>query len=419
MRPATQPRLRDCLKQNNYNFLGSVPSRQMTMTAHPPVTRPRRGPLRASAGTLLLGIVLLTGASAMTGCATTTEKKVARATVFYPPLPNPPRIQYLATFSGPNDVGATRSVFLDFLMGKDSAETEAIKKPYGVAIHAGRIYVVDTRGGGYAVFDLQNRRFEVVQGAGGGKLLKPINITIEADGTKYVTDTGREQVVVFDSQDRYVRAYGATGEFKPGDVAVFGDRVYISDLKHHDVQVLDKETGKLLFKIGKAGSKEGEFVFPTNMAIGPDRGLYVADTGNFRVEKFTLDGKFVRSFGAIGAGFGQFARPKGVALDRDGRLYVVDAAFQNIQVLSPEGKLLMFFGSSGDDPENINLPTQVVVDYHNLRYFQPYADPKFKLEYVILVASQFGASKVNVYGFGRMEGMDYDVTDAPARDNGR
>lgn len=390
----------------------------MIMTAHPPVIRTRSGILRAGVSILLLGAVLLTAVSTMTGCASTSEKKVARAAVFYPPLPNPPRIQYLATFSGPDDINPARSAWLDFLIGKDAGATEAIKKPYGVAIHAGRIYVADTRGGGYAVFDLQRRRFEFVQGSGGGKLPKPINISVDADGSKYVTDTGRNQIVVFDKDDRYLRAYGASGEFKPGDTAVVGNRLYVTDLKNQQVQVLDKATGKLLFKIGQAGSKEGEFVFPTNLAVGPDQHLYVTDTGNFRIEKFTLDGKFVRSFGAVGSGFGQFARPKGVALDREGRLYVVDAAFQNIQVLSPEGKLLMFFGSAGDDPESMNLPTQVVIDYDNLQYFQPYADPKFKLEYVILVANQFGASKVNAYGYGRMEGVDYSQG-APATEGAR
>ena len=386
----------------------------MTMTAHPP-TRP--GTLRVGVSTLLLGLVLLTSTFAMTSCTTVSEKKIARAAVFYPPLPNPPRIQYLATFSGPDDINPARSAALDFLIGKDTGATEAIKKPYGVAMHAGRIYVADTRGGGYAVFDLQRRHFKFVQGSGGGKLPKPINISIDTNGDKYVTDTGRNQIVVFDKDDRYVRAYGTSGELKPVDAAGVGERLYVTDLKKQQVQVLEKATGKLLFKIGEAGSKEGEFVFPTNLAIGPDRNLYVTDTGNFRIQKFTLDGKFVRSFGTIGSGFGQFARPKGVALDREGRLYVVDAAFQNIQVLSPEGKLLMFFGSAGDDPESMNLPTQVVVDYDNVQYFQRYADPKFKLEYVILVANQFGASKVNAYGYGRMEDMDY--TDAPAAEGVR
>ena len=48
-----------------------------------------------------------------------------------------------------------------------------------------------------------------------------------------------------------------------------------------------------------------------------------------------------------------------------------------------------------------------------LALFQKYADPRFKLEYVILVASQYGASKVNAYGFGEMADMDYSVTDRP------
>ena len=37
------------------------------------------------------------------------------------------------------------------------------------------------------------------------------------------------------------------------------------------------------------------------------------------------------------------------------------------------------------------------------------ADPGFKIEYVILVANQFGRAKLNVFGFGKMAGMDYSV----------
>ena len=361
----------------------------------------------ASAGRTFCILALI--AFVLAGCASAPQKAV-RAPVFYPPLPNPPRVQYLATFSGPNDVSGEHSAFFDFILGKDTSETSVIKKPYGTAIHAGKLYVVDARGPSYAVFDLENKRFKLVAGSGAGKLQKPINISIDQDGTKYVTDTGREQVLVFDKDDEFVRAYGATDQFKPGDVAIAGDRLYITDLKHNEVEVLDKRTGETLFKIGKAGSKEGEFVFPTNLAIGPDQHLYVVDTGNFRIEKFTLDGRYVSSIGGIGTGFGQFARPKGIALDREGRIYAVDAAFENIQILSPSGKLLLFFGAPGDAPENVNLPTQVVVDYDNVRYFQSYADPKFKIDYVVLVASQFGDNKVNVYGFGTLEDMDYNAS---------
>ena len=356
-------------------------------------------------------VVYLMIALVLTGCAA-TPVRTERTAVFYPPLPNPPRIQHLVAFSAASDVRETPSTFFDFILGKER-DIDAVNKPYGVAIFDGKIYVVDTRGPGYAVFDLVKQRFDFVPGSGGGRMQKPINISIDQDGAKYITDTGREQVLAFDRDDRFVRAYGAEKEYKPADVAVADDRLYVCDLKAHQIVVLDKASGKVLSRFGKVGSKDGELFYPTNIALSPDGHLYVTDTGNYRVQKFTLDGRHVRSYGTVGSGLGQFARPKGVALDRDGRMYVVDAAFENVQVLDNDGKLLLFFGGPGDSPENINLPTAITVDYANAALFQKYADPKFRLEYVILVASQFGVNKVNVFGFGKMEDMDYSTEMQP------
>ncbi|UCH52455.1 MAG: hypothetical protein JSW09_07480, partial [Pseudomonadota bacterium] len=357
-----------------------------------------------------VGAVVLTLLTA--GCA--TVEREPRPPVFYPPLPNPPRIQYLATFSQARDAGDKPSGFAEFVLGKETPDSDSVRKPYGVAIHEGKILVADTRGNGYAQFDLVAKRFDFILGRGGGAMQKPINITVDRDGTRYVTDTGRNQILSFDRNNKFLKAYGVKDQFKPSDVAVSDNRLYVVDLQHHQIHVLDKASGKTMGKLGKAGSKDGELFQPTNIALGPDNHLYVTDTGNFRVQKLTLDGQFVASYGSIGSGIGKFARPKGVALDRDGRLYVVDAAFENVQVFDRDGKLLMFFGAPGEAPESINLPTVVTIDYDNVRLFQKYAEPKFQLEYVILVASQFGANKVNAYGFGRMEGIDYSVVDRAA-----
>jgi len=95
-------------------------------------------------------------------------------------------------------------------------------------------------------------------------------------------------------------------------------------------------------------------------------------------------------------------------------MYVVDAAFENVQIFDREGRLLLFFGGPGEGPENINLPAAVVVDYESAPLFQKYADPKFKVEYIVLVASQYGNSKLNVFGFGKMEGVDYAAAEKQA-----
>lgn len=358
------------------------------------------------------GLVLF--ALLISGCSSTATKE-AGGPLFYPPLPNPPRIQFLKTFSNRGDLGQSGSRLSQWILGKEELGAELVKKPYGVGIHNGSIFVVDTRGPGYAVFDMNTGKFKFVQGSMGGVMKKPINIAFDRIGYRYVTDTIRGQVLVYDLDDRFIRAYGIQGQFRPSDVAVHGDYIYVADLEHHQVAVLDRQSGKEVRRIGSSGSGKDQLYHPTNLTIGADNHLYVSDTSNFRIQKYTLDGKYVRSFGSIGSGLGKFARPKGVAVDRQGNLYVVDAAFENVQVLNPEGKLLLFFGQAGDRRGDINLPTAVVIDYDNVELFKQFADPRFELEYLILVASQFGANKVNVYGYGHMQGMDYGPSSGEGR----
>ena len=179
------------------------------------------------------------------------------------------------------------------------------------------------------------------------------------------------------------------------------------DIKEHEIEVLNKYNGALLYKIGEPGSGKDQIYHPTNIKVGPDNHLYITDTSNFRVQKFTQDGVYVRSFGSIGVNIGQFARPKGIALDRSGNLFVIDAAFENVQIVDPEGNLLMFFTGAGNYPDNINLPVDLEIDYDNVELFQGYAHPDFQLEFIILITSQYGPNKVNVYGYGEMKGMEY------------
>lgn len=353
---------------------------------------------------LLLPFLILS--SILSGCAGISEKDEERSP-FYPPLPDPPRIQYLTTFSGPNDLSGNDSGFSRFVLGDESSDSAVINKPYGVAIKDNVLYVVDIRGPGYALFDLKNKTFDMIFGSFSGKMKKPINIFIDQDGSKYITDTVRSLVLVYDKENKFDRVIGDGKTFKPSDLLIVGNRLFITDLKNHRIVVIDKNTNEQLYTIGSAGSKEGELFYPTNLALGPDNHLYVSETGNFRVQKFTLDGQFVKSFGKVGTGLGQFARPKGIAVDRDGRLHVVDAAFENVQIINKDGKLLMFYGEPGSHPSNINLPTDIFIDYDHIDYFRKYAKPGFDIEYLILISSQFGNNKVNVFGFGRMENMDY------------
>ena len=182
--------------------------------------------------------------------------------------------------------------------------------------------------------------------------------------------------------------------------------------------MLDKATEEEISRFGGEGGGEGQLLHPTSLALSPNDTLLVTDSGNFRVQEFSLDGEFIRMFGSVGDRPGNFSRPKGIAVDRDGYTYVVDSQFNNVQIFAHDGGALMDFGRLYGGPDSIDLPTVVKIDYDNVSYFQKYADPNFEIEYLVLVASQFGANKVSVYGFGAMKGNGGAARAPPAEKSG-
>jgi len=355
-----------------------------------------RGPGKRSSHPLSAALLLV-----VAGCA---APKARIPTIFFPPAPAPARLQYLTSLTGLRDV-EEQSAFNRFVVGE--LQDTKVDKPYGVAIYDGKIYVCDTNAG-VDVLDLKNKSFGTLKGAvGSGKLSQPVNISIEPDGSKYVADPVRGQIVVFDRNDEFVRAYGTPGAWRPVDVAPLQDRLYVADPENGLVKVFDKQSGAMIKTIGDKGPPAERLDLPTNLAFDRDGYLYVTDVGRFQVVKFDRDGHFKATFGRPGDNLGHFARPRGIAIDREDRLYAVDAAFNNVQIFNPQGRLLLFFGEGGDQPGGLLLPAKVAIDYDNLQYFEKYLDPAFQAEYLVLVTSQFGDRRVNVLAYGREKGKEY------------
>jgi sugar lactone lactonase YvrE len=361
----------------------------------------------------------------LAGCSSPVAKEAPRAT-FYPAAPLPPRLQLLASFSNDQDLGGGPGKFASFVVGKEPVR-QAILKPYGVAVADGKIFVCDTGASGVDILDLQAKSFRTFTSGGESQIITPINIAVDRDGTRYITDTARGQVLIFGSDDSYkgalgerfngrARAHGAalsipgapaSGDdegMKPTDVQVHGDRLYVSDLKNHCVRVYGKQSREFLFTIPKdpaTADAHSKLFAPTNLAVDTQGRLYVSDLGAFRVQQYSPDGTHLRQFGT-GAGDkpGEFSRPKGIAVDREGRLYVVDAATQVVQLFDAQGQLLLFFGEMQGQTAGLDLPAKVAVDYDHTALFASYAAPDFQVEYLVIVTSQVGDRKVSVFGFG-------------------
>jgi hypothetical protein len=328
------------------------------------------------------------------------------APVFYPPPPSTPRLQFLTSYAGGENFNVEKASFLEtFVLGDSEVPLATIVKPYGVAIHRGKIYVCDVGQGNIKVMDLVNNTFAAFPS--GRSLQTPANIFIEADGTKYIADAGAGVVSVWNADDKLVAFLGRDLGMRPIDVAVRGGNVHITDANSNQVLVLDKHSGQLVARIGKGvadGQRPGgeELAMITDVAVDDKGDVYVGDKLKGSVTRFNSGGGFVRSYGQGGGSSpAGLVRSKGIAVDQERRVWIVDAGPScAVKVFQDEGRLLMYFGTLGTEPGQMYLPADVVIDYDNVELFQKYAVKDAKLDFVVLVTNQFGDQKVSVYGFG-------------------
>jgi hypothetical protein len=113
-----------------------------------------------------------------------------------------------------------------------------------------------------------------------------------------------------------------------------GGQIFVADTGNHRIQKFSS-TGIFVSTLGSQGTGDGQFESPSGVAVDSGGNIYVADTGNHRVQKFTSSGVFVAAIGTFGSGSGQFDSPKGVAIGPSGGIFVTDAVNEKVQVFSP------------------------------------------------------------------------------------
>ncbi len=92
----------------------------------------------------------------------------------------------------------------------------------------------------------------------------------------------------------------------PSSISVHNNHtVFVADTGNHRIQVFDRN-GAFKFAFGSEGSGEGQFLSPGGVGMGHGEYLFVADTGNHRVQQFFPNGMFYRVVGTNGTGDGEF-----------------------------------------------------------------------------------------------------------------
>jgi DNA-binding beta-propeller fold protein YncE len=200
---------------------------------------------------------------------------------------------------------------------------------------------------------------DAIIGAGGsepGQLNAPRAVAVAEDGSVYVADSRNNRIQHFSSDGTLINSWGSYADIsqqpdapigtfnEPWGVAVGPDgSVYVTDTWNHRIQKFTAD-GKPLTMWGRYGGADQTDTFwgPRGIAVGPDGHVYVTDTGNKRVVIFDSNGKYLSQFGSQGLEPGQFDEPVGLALDASGNLYVADTWNQRIQVFAPGADKITF-----------------------------------------------------------------------------
>lgn len=203
--------------------------------------------------------------------------------------------------------------------------------------------------------------------AGSGVVLYAINY----DGN------GRNQRVEIYHSVKEVRRFNLIGS-GPRDLAADtgGKNIYVTDILSHSIYRY-QTTGISEYKVykwsswGSRGTGNGQFQSPWGVVYDRHRHrrVYVADTGNNRVQAFTAEGKFLMKWGEKGTGDGQFDRPIDLAVDTArGNVYVLDRRNARVQVFSPDGEFLGKWGSAGRGTMEFMDPYGIAIDANDNVY---------------------------------------------------
>ena len=260
--------------------------------------------------------------------------------------------------------------------------------PHGVVADAfGNVYVSDWSMNRVQIFDPAGSYLgqwgtftpNPMPGGSGPALVgfyQPQGIALSPQGDVYVAEWGARRVSRFSGAGLAlvsgvgvkVYTWGAGLVQQPFGAAAGGpgDDIFVADTGNNRIDNFFPN-GTLLTSWGSLGAGSGQFNAPAGIALSGTPNLYVADAGNNRVQAFDLSGGYITQWGVAGSGIGQFSTPFGIAVDGVDTVDVVDQGNNRVQQFSGAGVFRTSWGSPGSGSGQFNTPYGIAIDAsHNV-----------------------------------------------------
>lgn len=209
------------------------------------------------------------------------------------------------------------------------------------------------------------------------KLDNPKGITANEKGDVYVADTGNHRIVRFYNPKQELKFRAAFGGFgvlpgqfqEPEGVAMDSSGlVYVADTGNNRIQVL-RPDNKLHLWFGKQGKNPGELWRPTGIAVTDgkekwshykDSFIVVVDQEGSRIQKFTLEGEFIKSRTLADLNLKK-GKMTYVALDYYSNIWVTDTVNGCIHKFDHNLEFLTTFGRPGDNDKEFESPRGISI----------------------------------------------------------
>ena len=183
----------------------------------------------------------------------------------------------------------------------------------------------------------------------------PADAVFVAGDTTLVLEADLDRVTAIQGDGTTAALFGGSGDgpgqFRDPRAMELGPdgRLYIADTGNHRIEVFEGPRFEFALSIGSFGRGLGDLASPLGLAV-TETEIFVADSLNNRIAVFDLDGHATRAFGTRGSGPGELSRPTDVAVDAEGNAYVTDSWNHRVQKFDAAGEHVLSWGDFGPHP---------------------------------------------------------------------
>jgi DNA-binding beta-propeller fold protein YncE len=191
-----------------------------------------------------------------------------------------------------------------------------------------------------------------------GKFYTPTKLALDKDGDLYVADSLNNRIVKFDSEGKYITAWGKPGNDDSEFILPIGIAtdtingevfVYVVDFGNIRIQKFRADGEFVTEWPLKLGIHENRFALPLAIAVDSNHNVYVVDSIKGDIKKFDSDGNYKITFGkGIGDDDGQFKIAAGITIDKNDNIYVTDLDNHRVQQFDKDGNFVWKFGRRGN-----------------------------------------------------------------------